>query len=406
VNNQIWKPGRDVAVDETICRFTGRAYEITTVPNKPTPTGIKIWNIGQRGFLSNWSWHAPGKKNGPIGVKVPVELGGSKAGKGGNKTQAVVLHLLDQLPRARYHVYLDNLFTSTKLLEVLRTHGYGATGTCRTNAGVISELVEIKKRDQKKDELPWGTLYSMPTPSGLVNQLGWKDMAFALVMSTVYDGKKKVWSLRRRPKETSTSAKTARKPFGNQTTKRLEIPDAYNQYNHNMLAIDVADQMAASNSGRRRIRRGAWQALDQWLLVTVLVNTYLVSYYSDVEGKRSINFRSQRDFRIQIIEGLMAMGRDVPDIRKPHNLYTKPKLSGIPNISHHQVKRQARKDCAACKGQTFWDKPQRRTPLARKTANQKTDITRRSTIYGCKECDVALCGKGGCFKRYHRSRDN
>ena len=38
VNLEIWQPGRDMTVDESIVRFTGRAVEITTVSNKPTPT--------------------------------------------------------------------------------------------------------------------------------------------------------------------------------------------------------------------------------------------------------------------------------------------------------------------------------------------------------------------------------
>ena len=287
-----------MAVDESICRFTGRAFEVTTVPNKPTPTGIKIWNIGQRGFLSQWAWHKPGSKFGPVGVKTPIELGGSVSGKGGNKTQAIVLHLLERLPPARYHVYLDNLFTSNSLMEVLRSHGFGATGTCRTNAGVISELIDIKKNDKGKDEMARGTLISIPTASGLVNQCGWKDNAFALTMSTVHDRKSKVTRVRKRPKKTSSKAKTARVPFGDQPTKELEIPKLYDCYNHNMLAIDVADQLASSNSGRRRIKRGAWQALDQWLLVTTLVNCYLVAFYSDIEGERQVKFRSQQDFRL------------------------------------------------------------------------------------------------------------
>lgn len=230
-----------MAVDESICRFTGRAFEVTTIPNKPTLTGIKIWNIGQRGFISQWIWHRPGSKFGPVGVKTPVELGSKPNGSGGNKTQAVVLHLLEQLPPARYHVYLDNLFTSDRLMEVLRSRGFGATGTCRTNAGVISELVDLKKNDKGKNELPWGTLISMPTKSGLVNQVGWKDNAFALTMSTVHDGKSMVTKVRKRPKKTSSKAKTARAPFGDQPTKELEIPELYDCYNHNMLAIDVAD---------------------------------------------------------------------------------------------------------------------------------------------------------------------
>jgi hypothetical protein len=110
-----------LAVNEIIIRFEGRAKEITTVPNKPTPTGFKVWEAAQRGFLIIWNWHIPGQKNRPLGVRTPRELGGIiKAGNGGNKTQAVVLHLLNRLPKppqgSGYHVYLNNLFISTRFI--------------------------------------------------------------------------------------------------------------------------------------------------------------------------------------------------------------------------------------------------------------------------------------------------
>jgi hypothetical protein len=39
-------------------------------------------------------------------------------------------------------------------MELLRSKGFGATSTYRTNAGVISELIDIKKNNKGKDELP------------------------------------------------------------------------------------------------------------------------------------------------------------------------------------------------------------------------------------------------------------
>lgn len=165
-------------------RFTGQASEITTVPNKPTPTRLKIWCLAQRGFLLKWVWHRPGKKNGPIGIKTPRELRGTKNSKGGNKTQAIIVHLIDQLPEGRYHVYLDNLFTSTKLLELLRSKGFAATSTYRTTSGVLLELVELKKKDKGKGEIPWGTLYAIPIETNRVNQIRWKDNTFALTITT------------------------------------------------------------------------------------------------------------------------------------------------------------------------------------------------------------------------------
>jgi hypothetical protein len=148
VNLEVWNPGKDIAVDEIMVRFEGQSMYATTIPNKPIPTGFKVWGIAQRGFLLVWNFHVPGDKGGPVGVKTPVELGGTRReGKGGNKTQAVALSLVKRLPKKPYHLWMDNLFTSTRFLELLRKRGYGGTGTCRTNSGVLYELVQMKKDD-------------------------------------------------------------------------------------------------------------------------------------------------------------------------------------------------------------------------------------------------------------------
>ena len=160
-------------------RFKGRAKETTIVPGKPIPTGFKVWAAAQRGFLLLWNWHIPGEKNGPVGVKTPRELGGTiKAGNGGNKTQAIVLYLIKQLPSPLngygYHVFLDNLFVSTRFIEYARSQGVGVTGTCRDTGGINKELLKLKKKD-RQDIIPWGEVYSIPMPSGKVCHIGWKD---------------------------------------------------------------------------------------------------------------------------------------------------------------------------------------------------------------------------------------
>jgi hypothetical protein len=58
-------------------------------------------------------------------------------------------------------------------------------------------------------------------------------------MSTGTTVEGQVKRLRKPPKETSLKAKTARKPFGNQPTKELDIPELYDKYNYKMGAIDV-----------------------------------------------------------------------------------------------------------------------------------------------------------------------
>lgn len=61
---------------------------------------------------------------------------------------------------------------------------------------------------------------------------------------------------RKRPALTSTSAKTARQPFGLAPEKDLPIPKFVDDYNHFMGYVDRADQLRASNPGLRQIRRG------------------------------------------------------------------------------------------------------------------------------------------------------
>jgi hypothetical protein len=78
-----------------------------------------------------------------------------------------------------------------------------------------------------------------------------------------------------------------------------------------MGGVDLADQLSATKAGLRRIRRGGWQALEQWLFRTVLVNSYLVALNA-IDGKRNrvINFRSQADFRLRIIDSLLKLEVD------------------------------------------------------------------------------------------------
>jgi hypothetical protein len=88
-----------------------------------------------------------------VRVKTPPKLRRT-ARKEGNKTQAIVLHFLKQLPPAQYHVYLNNLFTSYTLIKVLWSKGFSVTSIYKTNTGVISELINIKKNNKDKDEIP------------------------------------------------------------------------------------------------------------------------------------------------------------------------------------------------------------------------------------------------------------
>lgn len=163
----MYVPGSDLTVDEAMVRFTGRSLETTTIPQKPTPTGYKIWVLGQSGYFVRWLWHVHGR--GPCGL-VPQQC--SRQGDEElarehlTPTQRVVTTFLTLLPLAVYHVFLDNLFASVKLFKALRSSQVGATGTCRKDSGVDELLVAEKDREGKG--IPWGQMHCIPTKDGKV----------------------------------------------------------------------------------------------------------------------------------------------------------------------------------------------------------------------------------------------
>jgi hypothetical protein len=86
--------------------------------------------------------------------------------------------------------------------------------------------------------------------------IAWKDNALVLFMSIVDKGEETIERLRKRPKETSTLAKTAQAPFRDQATKLLHIPVFDNDYNHGMGYVDQGNQLKKPNSISRICRKG------------------------------------------------------------------------------------------------------------------------------------------------------
>jgi hypothetical protein len=76
------------------------------------------------------------------------------------------------------------------------------------------------------------------------------------MMSSILSSDKKVVRLRKRPKETSSKAKTTREPFSNNAEKELEILAIINGYNYYISAIDEFDHLTAQNASLRHVRRG------------------------------------------------------------------------------------------------------------------------------------------------------
>ena len=173
-----------------------------------------------------------------------------------------------------------------------------------------------------------------------------------------------------------------------------------------MGAVDNFDHLTAQNAGLRGIRRGGHQALEHWLLRTVLVNCYLISLHSEVLEPRVLSFRSQREFREQLIEALLRKANrpctsSVISQKRRISIISQS-CTNTPLNRHTQMKMQRIGLCVACKGLRAGDRPRKRTALATIAINMGRESKRSRSLYGCKECDVHLCNNNTCFSRFHQ----
>ena len=123
--------------------------------------------------------------------------------------------------------------------------------------------------------------------------------------------------------------------------------------------------MTSRNPGLRPIRRGGHQALDHWLLRVSLVNSYLLSLLGGEgeEVEREVNFRSQKNFREQLIDALLHRGTGGPRVRKRSISKISIDSESLPVKDHRPVRREKRTACVCCKGMRIADRSQKRVTL-------------------------------------------
>ena len=63
------------------------------------------------------------------------------------------------------------------------------------------------------------------------------------------------------PKETSSKAKIAHVPFSDQPIKKLLIPQLFDDYNHNIGAVDEHNNITFQNASLRPVVKGGYQVM-------------------------------------------------------------------------------------------------------------------------------------------------
>jgi hypothetical protein len=132
------------------------------------------------------------------------------------------------------------------------------------------------------------------------------------------------------------------------------------------------------------VERGGHQALEHWLLRTVLVNSYLLALYSDAPEPRQVSFRSQQDFKRQLIGSLLAIGRSSKVCLKRRIGRISQGANQVPPQSHKLVKIAKRGVYVSYKGIRYRDRPKKRVALSEIAANYGRESIRHEPFYSCK----------------------
>ena len=141
--------------------------------------------------------------------------------------------------------------------------------------------------------------------------------------------------------------------------------------------VDQANQLRSYNPGLRRIRRGGWHALWNFIFNVVLVNSYLLSSY-----------KSQVEFWNALI---LALFEKESISQRRYHISTSITVS---TSDEHELECwKILQYCSIC----VEEPTRKRSILGRISGNSLASQKRKKTTYDCIICDIPLCKEGNCF---------
>ena len=356
-------PDRDVTVDEAMIAFRGRHGLKQYMPNKPTKYGIKVWqlSVARNGYCSNFS------------VYLGKPTGGERENNLGKK---VVLEMSKDLVGNHNHVYFDNFFTSTELLEELLAKGLYGCGTIRSNRKGLPDELRPKTKNNKNKNLAKTIKNVLKKPgdsvvlqNGSITALAWlekKSRKPVLIACT----------------NSSPDSPQEVVPRKQKDGSRIDVPCPLpvKDYNGSMNGVDRTDQMRTEYVTTRMSKRW-WLYIFYFLVDLAIANAFALfreSYNHAIKTKTGKDKeRTMLEFRMALVKQLVQNYRRVGKRRSQD-----PDRVGL----HWPMK----------------------TPTKRKCRNCTANSVRRESRLKCKQCStdgaaVNLCPE--CFEQFHSRID-
>ena len=134
---QVCKPQRQLAIDETLIKFNGKVHFRQYLPKKSGRFGIKAFTFAESstGYLLNSKIYT-----GKEGNAVERDLG-----------KKAVLCVMEPFLDKGYYVFMVNYYTSVALFEELEERKTLACGIVRSNrSGLLKEICGILEKKVKQ----------------------------------------------------------------------------------------------------------------------------------------------------------------------------------------------------------------------------------------------------------------
>ena len=160
---RIYKPGRDICIDESLVPFRGRIVFRQYIPNKRHRYGIKLFKLCSKGGYTYKTIVYAGKDTSRIGTVA----------------ESVVMKLMKGLLNHGRRLFTDNWYTSIPLAERLIKRKTHMIGTIRRNRRGLPKQVTGKK-------LRRGCVVAQQNRLG-VTVLKWRNKRDILMLSTTHD---------------------------------------------------------------------------------------------------------------------------------------------------------------------------------------------------------------------------
>ena len=359
----LYKPKRDICIDESMIPFKGRISFRQFIPSKRTRFGIKAWVMTESatGYILEFLIYT-GKDI--EGLK-DHDLAGT-----------VVRQLTQHVLKQGYHLYLDNYYTEVGLLEYLYENKIYATGTARVDRSQFPKEIIMKT----KMKLQRG--YSDWRMCGPVLAQVWIDSKPVHILSTIhypnYDDEVANSTIYVKRKGKKGAVGGINVPF----------PPAIKDYNANMGGVDSADQiMKYYNCGRKSSK---WYRRIFYHLLEICIHNAFVleSWFTDQRA------RSHQSFREELIDQLIGSTRS-KNSGRPSNSNEHITLRHTNVGVHKPLVNDKPRDCKNCSENV------RKTTLVGQSQRHSKGI-RRSRVF-CSLCNVhlRLDSVSNCWNMWH-----